>query len=263
VLERHGVAARQRERASLSWAASPPRRHDPSGIYREHVFVENPNHKGDVAEAALAFAATKLGLTVLRPWSGHARYDLVLDVGGRLFRVQCKWGRLARQATVVSVQLGTYWHGPRGSVRTTYRETEVDLFGVYCGDIGRAYLLPASLCAGKQVVQLRLTAPRNGQRAGIILAEDYAFPGAVAQLGERCDGIAEARGSNPLSSTVSAPTPPELAVGADQFRQKFGYWMELIEKGQEIVVTRRGRPRLRMAPADRPRPCVAPRGAAS
>jgi hypothetical protein len=33
----------------------------------EHVFVLNPNHKGNVAEAAITAAAVKLGIGVLRP----------------------------------------------------------------------------------------------------------------------------------------------------------------------------------------------------
>jgi len=62
----------------------------------EHTFVDNPNHKGNVAELAIATEAAKLGLSVLKPLTEHERYDLVLGIGGRLFRIQCKWGGSAR-----------------------------------------------------------------------------------------------------------------------------------------------------------------------
>ena len=59
-------------------------------------------------------------------------------------------------------------------------------------------------------VHLRLTPARNNQKALIKMAEDYDLAtmighlGAVAQLGERRHGMAEVRGSIPLSSTPEA-----------------------------------------------------------
>jgi hypothetical protein len=58
---------------------------------REHVFVMNSNVKGTVAELAIALEAIKLGVPVLWPVSEHDRCDLALDIGDRLWRVQCKW----------------------------------------------------------------------------------------------------------------------------------------------------------------------------
>jgi hypothetical protein len=47
-----------------------------------------------MAEAAITAAAIELGLVVLRPFPEGRRYDLVIDNGARLLRVQCKRGRL-------------------------------------------------------------------------------------------------------------------------------------------------------------------------
>ena len=38
------------------------------------------NHKGNVAELAIAAEAAKLGLSVLKPLTEHERYDLVLGI---------------------------------------------------------------------------------------------------------------------------------------------------------------------------------------
>jgi hypothetical protein len=43
------------------------------------VFVSDPNHKGNVAEAAIAAAAIKLGVDVIKPLVEHTRYDLIFD----------------------------------------------------------------------------------------------------------------------------------------------------------------------------------------
>jgi prevent-host-death family protein len=39
-----------------------------------------------------------------------------------------------------------------------------------------------------------------------------------------------------------------ITIGAHEFRERFGYWMEVGASGQEIVVTRRGRPSIHLAP---------------
>jgi hypothetical protein len=69
------------------------------------------------------------------------------------------------------------------------------------------HYLPFHVFNGQPNIQLRLAPTRNHQRTGINWAEAFEFgatlgsPGAVAQLGERADGIREVRGSIPLGST--------------------------------------------------------------
>ncbi len=216
------------------------------------MFVLSSNAKGAIAEAEIAVAATKLGVTVLKPMAEHGRYDLVFEIAGRLLRVQCKWGGLDREAGVIKVSVRTSRFTPRGYVRSPYGEHEVDLFAVYCGDLDRCYLLPCALVAGMQAVQLRLTPPRNGQRACITLANDYGFVGAVAQLEERRHGMAEATGSSPVSSIQQPEGPVVHRTGAHQFRNHFGYYLERAAGGDEVHVARRGKPYARLMPAGAP-----------
>jgi prevent-host-death family protein len=42
-----------------------------------------------------------------------------------------------------------------------------------------------------------------------------------------------------------------LLVGAHQFRNHFGYWMERAAAGDEILITRRGSRYARLGPPDR------------
>jgi hypothetical protein len=53
--------------------------------------VRTTNDKGNIAEAAVALEAIKLGVRVLKPVVEHCRYDLAFDLGERIVRVQCKW----------------------------------------------------------------------------------------------------------------------------------------------------------------------------
>src|SRR4051794_4062544 len=119
-----------------------------------------PNEKGNIAEMVIAAEATKLGIPVYRPMTEHGRTDLVLEIAGRLWRVQCKWGRLIRDGTVISVTTESSYFSPgSGYVRTKYVRTEIDLLAVYCGELDRCYLLPLEFVADRRAVWLRLEGP--------------------------------------------------------------------------------------------------------
>jgi PD-(D/E)XK endonuclease len=168
--------------------------------------VLSSDQKGVIAETAIIQAAVKLGIPVSRPVL-PTRYDLIFDLGPQLVRVQCKWA--VRRGDVVSVRCYSSRRSGTGFVRRSYSPDEIDALVAYCPDVDRCYFLSLERFH-QQAIQLRLGPTRNNQRAGVHWAGEYEFGatlaqfGAVAQLGERCDGIAEARGSNPLGSTEVA-----------------------------------------------------------
>ena len=203
------------------------------------------NQKGGIAETAITAAATKLDIPVLRPVVEHGRYDLAFEIGDRILRVQCKWGALSDDGAIIKVNLTSNWCTPTGYERRYYTADEIDLVAVYCSALDRCYLLPIALVAGRRGIQLRVTPPKNGQRACLNLAVDFEFPGAIAQLGERLRGTQEAAGSSPASSTS---LPKTLDVGAHEFRNHFGYYLERAAAGDEVRVSRRGRPYVRLVP---------------
>lgn len=210
------------------------------------------NHKGNVAEAAIAAQATKLGIAVSRPICEHTRYDLIFDLRPRLLRVQCKWAPLRED--VVVVRLAGYRHTPKGSVRSVYSRDEIDAVAAYCEALDSSYLLPIELVAGRRGIQLRIAPTRNGQRAALHWAAEYEL-GAVAQLGERHGGTVEVTGSSPVSSIRQlAPRvePAKTSVGAHDFRARLGWHMQRAAAGEELLVTRRGKPHVRLGPATPP-----------
>jgi prevent-host-death family protein len=213
---------------------------------RTYVRMLTTNQKGAIAEQAIMLAAVRLDLPVYRPVHEHGRMDLVLEAAGRLWGVQCNWASLSEDRTHVVAGLRTSRRGPSGHVHRTYTASEIDLFALYCGELDRCFLLPISLFEGVGLVHLRLTPARNGQVACTNLADDFDFVGAIAQLGERVTGSHEVAGSSPASSISSGPF---TAVGSNPFRNRLGYWMERVAGGDEILVTFRGKPRVRLVPA--------------
>jgi prevent-host-death family protein len=214
----------------------------------EHTFVLGPNEKGDIAEAEIALAAIRAGCTVSRPLTDHPPYDLVLEVPGRLLRVQCKWAAL--KDGVVQVRLRRCAHSPtRGYVRAGYDAEEIDAIAAYCDELGQCFLVPMELVAGQDWLSLRVDTPLNGQRASIHLAARHTLSGAIAQLGERVHGMHEVAGSSPAGSTPQVDgRSTEVTVGVNEFRRHFGYWMERAAAGDDILITRRGRRYARLGP---------------
>jgi prevent-host-death family protein len=209
--------------------------------------VLSTNDKGNIAEAAIALEAIKLGIDVLKPVAEHGRYDLAFDLGHRILRVQCKWARLEKG--VVCVNLVGYRLTSAGGVRTKYSVEEIDAVAAYCQALDRVFLLPGSEVAGRAAFWLRVAPTKNAQRAAINWADSYSL-GAIAQLGERLRGTQEVAGSSPASSTSQADDGRETTVGAHLFRNHFGYWMERAAAGDEILITRRGRRYARLGPPD-------------
>jgi hypothetical protein len=130
------------------------------------------NQKGAIAETAIAYAAVKAGISVLRPVADE-RYDLVFDLGSRFVRVQCKSAIL--QQAVVVVRCRSCRRSADGFIRRTYSSTEIDAFAAYCAEVERCFFLPIELFDRRTTIQLRLAPARNNQRRGVNWADDFDF----------------------------------------------------------------------------------------
>jgi hypothetical protein len=162
--------------------------------------------RGSLAELAVVHHAARLGVGVLWPLTSGLRYDLALEISGRLYRVQCKTAN--RRGDVVVVTCRSCRRTATGYDRRSYSATDVDLVAAYCAELDTPYLLEPHVFSGQTTVNLRLARARNNQRRGIHWASDYEFAatlsalGAVAQLGERLTGSQKVTGSNPVGSTL-------------------------------------------------------------
>ena len=160
--------------------------------------------KGAIAELAIQLTATKLGVDVYLPVAEGGRYDLILDLAGKLWRVQCKWAR--RYGDVIVVRLYSNRRAREGLRRRLYSADEIDAFAAYCLELDRCFFIPISE-APRHELRLRVAPTKNNQRSKVRLADDFDFAarlrrhqGAVAQLGERVAGSDEVTGSSPVGS---------------------------------------------------------------
>ncbi len=215
--------------------------------------VLTTDQKGNVAEQAVALAAIRLGLQVYRPLGEGGRYDLIIDAGHRLWRVQCKWS--SRREDVVPVRCRSSRRAREGLRARGYTAEEIDAYAAYCPELDKCYLIPIDQFPGQGGIHLRLGPAKNSQRGAIIWARDFDFAaidwtvfGAVAQMARASAWHAEGRGfESPQLHSETEPSAPS-SVGAHTFRNHFGYFLERVVRGEELLVTRRGRPYVRLMP---------------
>lgn len=134
--------------------------------------VEHSKDIGDRTTLAVMLALRAAGLAVLLPFGENTRYDLVVDDGNHLARVQCKTGRLRGGAVRFAVCSCYGHHLQPGESRRDY-QGQVDLFGVHCPDTAAVYLVPIEDLQVRVQAALRVDPTRNKQRRGIRFAADY------------------------------------------------------------------------------------------
>ena len=91
--------------------------------------------RGEMAEAAFLAKASSLGFRVSKPWGESSRYDLVVDNGKALLRVQVKSAHRADRN-------GGYTFHAHGNTTCVYEASEIDVLVAYVVPIEAWYLFP-------------------------------------------------------------------------------------------------------------------------
>ena len=123
--------------------------------------------KGNLSEAKILAAFVAAGYFVSLPFGSGHKYDFVIDDSTRLFRVQCKTGRVKKGSLIFNA----YSQSGNGSVKMGYRGL-ADLFAVLNPVDDKVYLVSVDE-VGETIVSLRLTPTLNKQAQGIRWAEFY------------------------------------------------------------------------------------------
>jgi PD-(D/E)XK endonuclease len=153
-------------------AVDVPDSHGPADGLGKLEDMEHPKAIGDRTTLAIMLALRQAGYLLLVPFGENSRYDLVIDDGLRLARVQCKTGRL-RSGAVLFNTCSSYAHHPNPKLRRRDYSGEIDFFGVYCAETGGVYLVPIEDASLRSRGALRVVPARNRQTRGIRLAASY------------------------------------------------------------------------------------------
>jgi hypothetical protein len=134
----------------------------------------NTSDVGDIAESRILHEAKSLGFGVLTPFGDNLPYDMVIDTGEDLIKVQVKSGRITKGG----VRFNTSRISQRVSnEETPYSEDEVDGFAVYCDEIDSCYWVPIEE-ANTSNMKLRVE-ETNHDHPAINWAESYKFKESI------------------------------------------------------------------------------------
>lgn len=130
----------------------------------------NSKQIGNITEVELMLAFLKLGYNVLTPYGDCERYDFVVDVNGKFYKIQSKTASTEDDGASFRISTSSCHRKDGSIVHHTYSKGEVDYFGTVFNGI--CYLIPIEDCQGRDK-RFRLLPTKNNQVRGITWAKDY------------------------------------------------------------------------------------------
>ena len=102
---------------------------------KQTEWIKGCKERGEWAELCFMARAKGLGMGVLKPYGDSGRYDVAVESGGPISRVQVK-------STIYCRRGGEYSLNVMGPGRKRYRRGTVHFFAVWVIPIGEWYIIP-------------------------------------------------------------------------------------------------------------------------
>lgn len=122
--------------------------------------------KGDITESFITYAILNKKYKVSIPFGENCRYDLIMDDGKKLHKLQCKTGRIKEGSIVFNTTNNVY-----GEDRNYIGQ--IDAFMVFSHELKKVYYIPIKK-APKREMSLRVNKPKI-KHPNIKYAKDYEF----------------------------------------------------------------------------------------
>lgn len=138
----------------------------------------NSKQIGNITEMECMLAFIKLGYNVLTPYGDCERYDFVVDINGRFYKIQSKTARMSNNGDSFCFE-GSSSHRRNGKIiHHTYNASEIDYFVTSFNN--QCYLIPVEQCGNLKT--LRLEPPKNKQIKKVSWANDYRLEKVIKNL---------------------------------------------------------------------------------
>ena len=133
---------------------------------------------GEITEQQVALEFLKLGYLVSKPLVQSSKYDFIVDINHKLYKIQVKTGTF-KEDSYIEFATSTSHTNTKGTLNLSYSQDDVDFFATIYN--GECYLVPFEIC-GKRSQRLRLVPTKSGQTKGITFAKDYHLEDIVKKL---------------------------------------------------------------------------------
>jgi len=108
-------------------------------------WITDCKERGEWAELCFMALAKGLGLGVLKPFGESGRYDVAVENGGPIWRVQVKSTIYCRRGNEYSLNV-------MGPGRKQYKKGTVDFFAVWVIPVGEWYIIPYAAMGKKKTL---------------------------------------------------------------------------------------------------------------
>ena len=132
---------------------------------------------GNEAEGFVLGHYIKAGLRVCIPFGTGAPYDLAVDTGRRIVKVQVKTATYENGCVRCNTRRR---NAGDHRIMRRYEENEVDYFAIYCPQLGQLFGIPFP--DAKITASLRIEPTGNSQEKYIRWARDYSWEKHIEEL---------------------------------------------------------------------------------
>ena len=108
-------------------------------------WISGCKERGEWAELCFMARAAGLGMGVLKPYGESGRYDVAVESGGAIWRVQVKSTIFCRRGNEYSLNV-------MGPGRKPYEKGTVDFFAVWVVPLGEWYIIPYAAMGKRQTL---------------------------------------------------------------------------------------------------------------
>ena len=145
--------------------------------------IDETIQRGLLTELHCIEDITKMGFHCLKPVSDASQYDIVIDINGKFYRIQCKSSSWVKDTKIehTAFELSTCRStiNATGFTRHKYSADEIDYFYTWFEEQG--YLISIHEATGV-TFRMRYEYPSTGQKIGIHIAENYKIEEVLKTL---------------------------------------------------------------------------------
>ena len=146
--------------------------------------MDNTLQKGILTELHCIEKFIELGFFCSIPYGDSCKYDIIVDINNKLYRIQCKsstWAKDTAQENVAFIMTTNHTTtNTTGVKRYTYNSEQVDFFYTYFE--GEHYLVPIQEIEGKSTFRFRYLKYVGNQKSNVHIAEEYQLDKVVNKI---------------------------------------------------------------------------------
>ena len=145
---------------------------------KQILIVDNNLIRGDINELQCILDFQKRGYYCSIPFSKSCRYDLIVDIDNKLFKIQCKASSYHSEDGTLVMSTTRSTTNTKETITYSYSKEEIDYFYTSWKQYG--FLIPVEEAQTKKY--LRVNIPKQGIQSTMSIASDYLIDNVLESI---------------------------------------------------------------------------------